>query len=112
MNGLREKAHGKYAPCRRTKPKDMQRKKAEEQLYSLYIICSKRLRGTTWTSVMPCLASGLRAILIFWRSIVHTSGCKDKEKKQRHNVAWHKSVMPPCRKTNCGDFCDAPNVIV
>ena len=35
MNGLREKAHGKYAPCSRTKPKDMQRKKAEEQLYSV-----------------------------------------------------------------------------
>jgi len=32
MNGLREKAHGKNAPCSRTKPKDMQRKKAEEQL--------------------------------------------------------------------------------
>ena len=29
MNGLREKAHGKNAPCSRTKPKDMQRKKAE-----------------------------------------------------------------------------------
>ena len=53
MNGLREKAHGKNAPCSRTKPKDMQRKKAEEQLYTLLRVTPIFTENSDIISDMP-----------------------------------------------------------
>ena len=53
MNGLREKAHGKNAPCSRTKPKDMQRKKAEEQLYTLLRVIPIFTENSDIISDMP-----------------------------------------------------------